>query len=91
MRRVDWKASAREQGMYTKEFQGQGQQVLWLTWEMTPGNDVELRLALLTRWLLDAHDSGLAWGLRLPGTKIVPASDETHLHQCLQALALFGT
>ena len=91
MRRVDWKASAREQGMYTKEFQGQGQQVLWLTWEMTPGSDVELRLALLTRWLLDAHDSGLAWGLRLPGTQIPPASGETHLHQCLQAMALFGT
>ena len=88
MRRVDWKASAREQGLFTKEFQGQGQQVLWLTWHMTAGHDTETRLALLARWVLDAHDAGLAFGLRLPETEIDPATGETHLHACLRVLAL---
>ncbi len=88
MRRVDWKASAREQGMYTKEFEGQGQQVLWLAWEMTGGQDTEARISRLTRWVLDAHEAGLAWGLSLPARKIGPASGEAHLHDCLQALAL---
>lgn len=90
MRRIDWKASAREQGLYTKEFQGQGQQVLWLTWDMAPGRDPEARLSLLARWVMDAQEAGLAWGLELPGTKLPPACGEAHLHDCLRALALFG-
>ncbi|HEY3327424.1 MAG TPA: DUF58 domain-containing protein [Novimethylophilus sp.] len=90
MRRIDWKASAREQGLYTKEFQGQGQQVLWLSWDMAPGRDPEARLSLLTRWVMDAHEAGLAWGLELPGAKLPPACGEAHLHACLRALALFG-
>ncbi len=88
MRRIDWKASAREQGMYTKEFEGQGQHVLWLAWEMTAGQDAEARISRLARWVLEAHEAGLAWGLRLPARNIEPASGEAHLHDCLQALAL---
>jgi uncharacterized protein (DUF58 family) len=90
MRRIDWKASAREQGLYTKEFQGQGQQLLWLDWDMATG-DTEARLSLLTRWVLDAHDAGFAWGLRLPEQEIAPAGGDAQLRACLQALALFGT
>lgn len=90
MRRIDWKASAREQGLYTKEFHGQGQQVLWLAWEMAPGRDTEARLSLLARWAMDAHEAGLAWGLDLPGAKLQPDCSEAHLHNCLRALALFG-
>ncbi len=88
MRRVDWKASAREQGLYTKEFDGQGQQVLWLDWDTTPGRDVETRISRLTRWILDAHEAGLTYGMKLPSTSIAPAGGESHLHACLQALAL---
>jgi len=88
MRRVDWKASAREQGLYTKEFEGQGQFSPWLDWETTPGKDVEARLSQLTRWVLDAHTSGLAFGLRLPNVTLKPASDETHFREALKALAL---
>lgn len=91
MRRVDWKASARDQGIFTKEFEGSGQQVFWLAWEMTSGNDIEARLSLLTRWVLDAYEAGSAWGFSLPGARISPASDEAHFHECLRALALFGS
>ncbi|MCX7627849.1 MAG: DUF58 domain-containing protein [Methylophilaceae bacterium] len=90
MRRIDWKSSAREQGLYTKEFQGQGRHLLWLDWEMAAGRDTESRLALLARWALDAHAAGLAFGLRLPATEIPPGQGEAHLQACLRALALFG-
>ena len=90
MNRLDWKASARSQGFYTKEFQGEGQQILWLDWETTYGPDVETRLSQLTRWVLDADANGLAYGLRLPEVQFPPASGENHRHDCLQALALFG-
>ncbi len=88
MRRVDWKASAREQGMYTKEFEGRGQQAPWLDWDALPGNDTEHKLAQLTRWVLDAHEAGLAFGLRLPGLTLQPASGEAHFRAALKALAL---
>jgi uncharacterized protein (DUF58 family) len=89
MRRVDWKASAREQGLYTKEFEGQGQVAPWLDWETTPGKDTEHKLSQLTRWVLDAHATGLAFGLRLPGYTLSPAADEAHFREALRALALF--
>jgi uncharacterized protein (DUF58 family) len=88
MRRVDWKASAREQGLYTKEFEGQGQFAPSLDWETTPGGNAEAKIAQLTRWVLDAHDAGLAFGLRLPNATLKPASDETHFREALKALAL---
>jgi uncharacterized protein (DUF58 family) len=89
MRRVDWKASAREQGLYTKDFEGQGQFSPWLDWEITPGKDTEHKLSQLTRWTLDAHAAGLAFGLRLPGYTLPPAADEAHFREALKALALF--
>lgn len=91
MRRVDWKASAREQGLYTKTFEGQGQLAPWLDWDALPGNDVERKLSQLTRWVLDAHEAGLAFGLRLPGLTLQPASGEAHFREALKALALFGS
>lgn len=90
MRRIDWKASAREQGMYTKLFEGQGQFVLWLDFGHTPGRDTESKLSLLTRWVLDAHAGQQVWGLRLPGETLPPSSGEAHQQACLRALALFG-
>ena len=90
MRRIDWKASAREQGMYTKLFEGQGQFVLWLDYDHAPGRDSENKLSLLTRWVLDAHAGQHVWGLRLPGEAIAPASGEAHQQACLRALAVFG-
>lgn len=89
MRRVDWKASAREQGLYTKEFEGPGQFSPWLEWETTPGADTEQKLSQLTRWVLDAHAAGLAFGLRLPGFSLAPARNEGHFREALKALALF--
>jgi uncharacterized protein (DUF58 family) len=89
MGRIDWKASAREQGLYTKEFEGQGQFSPWLEWETTPGADTEQKLSQLTRWVLDARAAGLAFGLRLPGYSLSPARDESHFRDALKALALF--
>lgn len=90
MRRVDWKASSREQGMFTKTFEGQGQLAPWLDWNTLPGQDTERKLSQLTRWVLDAHEAGVAFGLRLPGLTLNPASGESHYREALKALALFG-
>lgn len=87
-KRIDWKASAREQGVFTKQFQGTAQSTLWLDWATTPGSDDEQRISQLTRWVLDADALNQNWGLRLPAREFAPDNGPAHLQQCLQALAL---
>ena len=92
-RHIAWKVLARGHGLQIKQFSGRAQAELWLDWsdpEMTAYNlGTEEKLSRLTRWVLDAHASGLSYGLRLPGKKIEPASGELHRKKCLEALALF--
>lgn len=91
---VAWKTVARlghEAPMQTKQFAGTASPALWLDWASLPREmDVELKLSVLTRWVLDAEAAGLSWGLRLPGRQIAQAHGSAHLHACLTALALHG-
>ena len=86
--RIDWKASSRERGLMTKQFEGNAQPTQWLDWHMTHG-DIEQRLSQLARWVLDADERGQPYGLRLPGNDIPAGQGELHRHRCLEALALF--
>lgn len=91
-RHVAWKAAARrdEGPLLTKLFAGAAAQTLWLDWALLPATlDIEQRLSVLARWICDAHDGGLAWGLRLPGGELAPAADDAHFHACLKLLALY--
>lgn len=87
-KRVDWKASSREQGLLIKQFQGEASSTLWLDFEATTGENIELRISQITRWVLDAENQHLKYGLRLPNKSINPNTGETHYQQCLTALAL---
>jgi uncharacterized protein (DUF58 family) len=92
-RHVAWKIAARhgdDAPLLTKQFDGAATTRIRLDWHDTPGDDVETRLSILTRWALDAHAAGLDWGLRLPEREIAPASGEAHLQSALAALALHG-
>ena len=90
LRHVHWKSAARNDVMLVKQFDGGGAQELWLDWHTLPHADVETRLSILCRWVLDAHAAGCRYGLRLPEREIAPANDERHRQECLTALALFG-
>lgn len=88
-RHIAWKAAAREQGLLTKQFTGTAAMQLWLSLALLPAElDLEEKLSRLTRWLIDAHAGGLAYGLRLPGVTIGLGSGEAHRDRCLEALAL---
>ncbi len=92
-RHVAWKTVARQHNdvLLTKLFSGESAQSLWLDWDQLPhGLDIERRLSIMTRWVCDASDAQLTWGMRLPGENITLNSGEAHRHVCLQALALFG-
>lgn len=91
---VAWKTAARlgpHAALQTKQFSGTAAQALWFDWALLPTTlDVEMRLSILARWVLDAEDAGLSWGLRLPGGEIPQAHGPAHTHACLKALALHG-
>lgn len=91
-RHVAWKTVARqgEGPLLTKLFSGSAAREVWLDWETLPAQmEVEARLALLTRWMIEAEAGGHAWGLRLPGTRLAPNGGVAHLSAGLKALALY--
>jgi len=91
-RHIAWKTAARQDShapLQTKQFSGAAAESLWFDWAtLPPSMDVETRLAILARWVLDAESDGLAWGLRLPGHEIAQGHGSDHVHTCLKALAL---
>ena len=89
-RHIAWRAYARERGLLTRQFTGEGGGRLWLDLGQAPGHDLEQKISQLTRWALDAENAGIAYGLRLPGVEIAPALGADHRHAVLKSLALYG-
>jgi uncharacterized protein (DUF58 family) len=88
--RIAWKALAREQGLQVKQFNALQGNELWLDLLQAPAADLEHKLAIMTRWILDAEAQGKAYGLRLPGRELPPERGVAHRDECLRAVALFG-
>lgn len=89
-RNVAWKAYARTGDMLSKQFSGADTSSQWFEFDQVEAADVEDRLSILTRWIIDADRTQRDYGLRIPGHEYSPAHGEAHRHQCLQSLALFG-
>ncbi len=91
MHRLAWKAMARLQEPYTKEFSTPAGQDVWIDWSALPPCPVEERLSRLCAWVLEAASAHVEYGLRIPGVQIAPGSGPAHQYRCLKALALFGS
>jgi len=89
-RRIAWKALARGGELLVKEFAGAAAPAPIFDLDLAPGADLEARLSLLTRWIVDAHGRGEAFGLRLRDLEFAPQPGETQRRRCLAALAEFG-
>jgi len=90
-RHIAWKSVARGSTLLTKTFHGRAVRELWLDFDALPaGLDVEQRLSRLTRWVIDAEEAGVAYGLRLGAAEFGPATGDEHRDACLRALALHG-
>ncbi|HUR41340.1 MAG TPA: DUF58 domain-containing protein [Verrucomicrobiae bacterium] len=88
-RAIHWKSLPKLRTPMVKQFHETLDREFWLDWNELEGLDTEARLSQLTRWVLEAEAAQLAYGLRLPGTRIAPAQGQTHRHACLKALALY--
>ncbi len=89
LRRIDWKALARERGLVVKQFGGDRAARVWLDWVALPPVDDETRIALLCRQVLNASEQNLVYGLRLPGLSVERGQGDAHKHRCLTVLAGF--
>lgn len=88
-RHIAWKAYARAGELLVKEFSGAAEPLPVFDLADAPGADLEARLSVLARWIVDAHARGETFGLRLPGLEIPPQPGEAQRRRCLAALATF--
>lgn len=89
-RRIHWPAWARNEQLWVKSFAAAQGRWRWLDMQQIPEPEIEMRLSQLCRWVLTAEATGIAYGLRLPGLEIPPATGPAHCHHCLEALARHG-
>jgi len=89
-RHVAWKAYARSGDLLSKQFSGADTSSQWFDFERIDSNDLEQRLSILTRWIIEAERMHRDYGMRLPGHEFPPAHGESQRHLCLETLALFN-
>jgi uncharacterized protein (DUF58 family) len=88
-RHIDWRAVARGQPLMTKQFAAESSGAVYLDFSELHFADVEQKLSQLALWVIEAERARQPYGLRLPGTEILPAVGQNHFHYCLRALSLF--
>ena len=89
-RNVAWKAYARTAQLLSKRFAGADTSSQWFDFNEIDESDLEQRLSILSRWVVDADRTREDYGLRMPGVDFAPSHGEAHRSACLEALALFG-
>ena len=87
---IHWKAFAGEKGLLVKQFGGDRVNRYWLDFDAIEGGDTEYRLRVLAGAVQALSLDAAHYGLRLPDREIPMDSGESHRHDCLGALALYG-
>ena len=86
---ISWKAVAKTEELYTKEFQGARLETLWIDWFEIDARNDEHRLSIMCAYIINAEKHHQPYGLKLPGKTLSPHTGNKHYHRCLTALALF--
>lgn len=89
LRRVVWKKAAKTGELVSRDTSESANRQLWLDFESTSLANVEARLSRLAAWTLVAEQTGLAFGLRIPGVELPPALGDRQRRAALEALALW--
>lgn len=87
--RISWKASAKSDALFTKEFVGSKPVTHWINWDDIPAQNTEHRLSMMTALIIEANKRQQYYGIKLPNKIVSPASGDKHFHHCLTELALY--
>ncbi|SHN38345.1 Uncharacterized conserved protein, DUF58 family, contains vWF domain [Duganella sacchari] len=96
LRHLAWRQIARHDPalggqLVTKHFEGGAVAELCLDFAALPLQlDLELKLARMARWVLEAEQRALPYRFKLAEHDYGPALGDAHRASCLRALALFG-
>ncbi len=88
--RIDWKAMAREKGLFSKEFVDYQSDDTIFSWHDYANYPTESILSFLCYLVIEASKNNQEFGLQLPDQNFSPSSGEQHLKVCLAALASYG-
>jgi len=86
--RISWKAAAKNDELFSKEFIGSTPVTHWINWDDIAASDTEQRLSIMTALIIHAEKHQQCYGIKLPEKHIQPDCGNKHFHQCLTALAL---
>ena len=89
LKHMAWKVLARGGEPAVRSYTGPAAQPEWLEWSSLDRLDAEARLSQLCRWVLEAEAAQRSYGLRIPGTEIMPSRGSLHRSACLRALAAY--
>jgi len=87
--RISWKAAAKTNELFSKQFIGGKPQNHWINWNEIPANDNEQRLSIMTALIIHAENNQQRYGIKLPNQEVQPDLGNSHYHKCLTALALY--
>jgi uncharacterized protein (DUF58 family) len=87
--RVCWKAAAKNEELFSKEFSGSVPKTQWINWDDIQARNTEHRLSIMAALIIQAENNNQHYGLTLPQKQIRPDCGGKHFHQCLTALALY--
>lgn len=88
---VAWKQLARGRGWFSKGFHQTRGSDVWLKLSDMPSANIEQKLSYLCYLVLEYEQIGRDYGLDLISLQIAPNNGNSHLQQCLEALALYKT
>lgn len=89
MQRVAWRASARQDELYSMEMESPREDACDLDWSHLQGANAETRLSILTAWVIAADAENMSYSLTLPGERIATGKGPEHRARCLEKLALY--
>lgn len=89
MQRVAWRASARQNELYSMEMEAPQEDACDLDWHSLQGSNVETRLSILTAWVIAADAENISYRLTLPDEQFPTSKGPEHRARCLEKLALY--
>lgn len=90
LKRLAWRATARHDQLFTKQYEIPTTQACDLEWDSLTGYEEEQRLSILTSWVLQAEKQKIDYRLLMPGLSLGPGQGDKFRDDCLKVLALWG-